>query len=196
MLEIEVASLEQELEGGTCDLGLIKKRLLESKTQVRMIERQCLDALPGMRMLSLLEPSRNRAEELQQRLQKLLASIDGLVEQVALQDTPLHRLSLASGKAIQQLTDAGEKLTTLGWQVDVLDALVANGNVSTAVKSQLVQLETEAKRLETDGVDSVCLSEVNSGRSVAKSLRRGELLQLEQLFAKMDAMFQKISAIA
>lgn len=196
MFEIEVASLEQELEGGSCDLGVIKKRLLESKMQVHRIEMQCLEALSGLHTLSLLDPSRNRAEELQQRLQKLLASIDGLMEKVALQDMPLQRLSLASGKAIQQLTDVGEKLTKLGWQVDVLDALVANGNVSAAVKSQLVRLETEAKRLETDGVDSVCLSEVNSGRNVAKSLRRGELLQLEQLFAKMDAMFQKISAIA
>jgi len=60
-------------------------------------------------------------------------------------------------------------------------------------KSDLAQLEADANKLESTGVDNIYTSELQSGQASAKENKKEQLRRLEALFSRIDGVFGVIS---
>lgn len=56
-------------------------------------------------------------------------------------------------------------------------------------KSELAQLEADAHKLESTGVDNIYTSELESGKASAKETKKEQLRRLEVLFDRIDKVF-------
>eukprot|EP00929_Paragymnodinium_shiwhaense_P089040 TRINITY_DN49302_c0_g1_i1.p1 TRINITY_DN49302_c0_g1~~TRINITY_DN49302_c0_g1_i1.p1 ORF type:complete len:371 (+),score=83.11 TRINITY_DN49302_c0_g1_i1:91-1203(+) len=96
----------------------------------------------------------------------------------------MHRLqavATALGRLEAAATSVEQRL-----QASVLDAVSA--------RTQLAQIEAEAKQLEADGVDSVTSGELETGKADIKALKRSLLERLEALFNKLETLFARLRA--
>lgn len=188
-LYTKITAMRQQFTASTIDAGAVKMHLTELAAEVQKLDVECLEAA-RFSCASL----KARFEELHQRLRKFLEYIDEILGQCPNTPSRVPRFSSPSGEAIRILANAGRKLEELEQQFDMLSVKWANGNTPAAlIKKQLAELEAQAKRLETDSVDGVSLVQLNSGRQVAKSLRKRELFRLEQMFANIDDFFTTVS---
>jgi len=62
------------------------------------------------------------------------------------------------------------------------------------LRTELAALESQAKKLETVGVDNVYTGEMNSGRVLAKQSKKEMLQRFDELFSLIDTMFQEMRA--
>lgn len=185
----KITSMKQQLASGTVDGAAIRMTLIELGIEMQTLDVECVDAARFS-----CGPSRAMLEEIHQRLRKFRADLEKVLGQCQNKSTRLPRFSNPSGEAILILATAGEKSEELEKQFNMLSRKWASRSAPAAIiKKQLAQVEVQAKRLETDSVDGVSLVELNSGRQVAKSLRKHDLLRLEQMFANIDTLFMALS---
>merc|ERR1719499_2948980 len=101
-----------------------------------------------------------------------------------------------SKTAIADLTRSGAQLSDIESRVEEIRfQLDCKAIKPSQAKTDLAQLETQAKCLETTGVDSVYTSELNSGKAEAKSEKKDQLARLEALFQRLEGLFKKIKAL-
>jgi len=188
-LHAKITSMGRQLTAGIVDSGVVKGHLTEFRIEVQKLDVECVDAARFCCGLS-----KRRLEELHQQLRKSLAYIEEVLAQCQSTTPTVPRFSIPSAKAIQILADAGRKLEEFEQRFYVIRKTWASRSASAAVlKKELTELETEVKHLETNSVDSVSLVELSSGRQIAKSLRKRELVRLEQLFGHIDNLFKAVS---
>jgi len=116
--------------------------------------------------------------------------------------SPQRMYSFRSEAALGQLSQLGERLASLEVRVDELGNMVTSvregGGAQQAaelgqIKTELAQLEAEAHKLESNGVDNVYTGELNSGKVPAKDTKKFYLQRLEALFNKIEQTFKVIS---
>ncbi|CAE7649618.1 unnamed protein product [Symbiodinium pilosum] len=104
-----------------------------------------------------------------------------------------QRMSIASAKSMQQLLATETTLCELEQKVaSVQLALRAVQVPRSSAKSQLAQIEAQAKQLEAAGVDAVITTDLQSGRQAAKDVKKELLQRLELLFTRLDGLFQQL----
>lgn len=106
------------------------------------------------------------------------------------------RLSYSSSKAMHVLDTTNEELSCLETKVEHISSMLSNAGQSDicSLKSELAQLETRAKQLETKVIDDVYTGELQTGRQLAKDAKKDMLSRLERLFEKLDATFLAMRA--
>jgi hypothetical protein len=112
--------------------------------------------------------------------------------------TSSHRLSYSSSNAMNSLDATNQELSYLESRVGDIASMVADACAHdvSPLRSELAQLETRAKQLETNGIDDVYTGELHSGKQMAKSAKKDLLSRLEQLFDKFDKTFAAMTAKA
>lgn len=110
-----------------------------------------------------------------------------------------RQFSIASTEAIEQLEQLGARLVPIEDRVAELNRLAQGpqclGNETLGqMKTELAQLEAEANKLETKGVDSIYTSELRSGQEIAKQLKKAQLRRLESLFALIEQLFRVLNS--
>lgn len=102
-------------------------------------------------------------------------------------------MSMLSKTAITDLSRSSAELAYIETSVEEIAAQLSSNavNISQA-KSNLGRLETQAKCLETTGVDSVYTSELQTGKVAAKSEKKEQLARLEILFDRFEEIFKQI----
>mmetsp|Transcript_6173 Transcript_6173/g.17836 ORF Transcript_6173/g.17836 Transcript_6173/m.17836 type:complete len:136 (-) Transcript_6173:111-518(-) len=104
------------------------------------------------------------------------------------------RFSTASAEAVDKLACVNEELTGIEQRVRQILAELPTSQSPADLKTELAQLESKAKQLETTGIDDVYTGELNSGKQVAKQSKKDMLARLEVLFATVDETFKKMRA--
>eukprot|EP00746_Dinoflagellata_sp_MGD_P162134 gnl/MRDRNA2_/MRDRNA2_89558_c0_seq1.p1 gnl/MRDRNA2_/MRDRNA2_89558_c0~~gnl/MRDRNA2_/MRDRNA2_89558_c0_seq1.p1 ORF type:complete len:218 (+),score=56.50 gnl/MRDRNA2_/MRDRNA2_89558_c0_seq1:63-716(+) len=106
------------------------------------------------------------------------------------------RYSIVSEEALQKLSNTGDTLASIEARVEEVHALLQSpegGELSCeklgTLKTELSLLESQAKQLESTGVDSVYTGELNSGKALAKETKKQQLNRLDTLFEKFDGVF-------
>mmetsp|Transcript_18396 Transcript_18396/g.37478 ORF Transcript_18396/g.37478 Transcript_18396/m.37478 type:complete len:360 (-) Transcript_18396:110-1189(-) len=103
------------------------------------------------------------------------------------------RLSLPSSEALERLRATEEALARLEGELAAAAKDLESGTLEPAAgKARLAQIESEAKRLESRGVDDIPTSELNSGRQDAKDAKRHQLKRLEALFSRIEVLFKTL----
>lgn len=102
----------------------------------------------------------------------------------------LESWSFAAREALNHFENTAASLRTLQAQVSTFDQELRSGRLSQVgtAKTRLAHLETFAKKLESD-IDDVIISNLNSGREMAREVRRGQLERLDRLFGQIDQLF-------
>eukprot|EP00448_Togula_jolla_P000161 CAMPEP_0170608022 /NCGR_PEP_ID=MMETSP0224-20130122/21365_1 /TAXON_ID=285029 /ORGANISM="Togula jolla, Strain CCCM 725" /LENGTH=144 /DNA_ID=CAMNT_0010933225 /DNA_START=21 /DNA_END=455 /DNA_ORIENTATION=+ len=108
------------------------------------------------------------------------------------------RMSSLSKAAMEQLQGTDAQLGSIEARVQEISAEVfqAQGNADCLgpLKVELAMLESQAKQLETVGVDDVYTGELNTGKVLAKTTKKEMLARLEVLFEKCDKTFAAIKS--
>eukprot|EP00931_Biecheleriopsis_adriatica_P004688 TRINITY_DN106317_c0_g1_i1.p1 TRINITY_DN106317_c0_g1~~TRINITY_DN106317_c0_g1_i1.p1 ORF type:complete len:136 (+),score=51.65 TRINITY_DN106317_c0_g1_i1:43-408(+) len=100
------------------------------------------------------------------------------------------RFSELSEIALGQLSGTDSDLQAIEGRVsEIATAITAGSSDLSALKTELAQLESQAKQLETKGVDDVYTGELSSGKQLAKDSKKDMLRRLEKLFERMEAIF-------
>mmetsp|Transcript_57726 Transcript_57726/g.185524 ORF Transcript_57726/g.185524 Transcript_57726/m.185524 type:complete len:527 (-) Transcript_57726:235-1815(-) len=107
-----------------------------------------------------------------------------------------HRAySLQSQEAIDSLLRCETELGGLEATTEDLARQLEGGALSLGqVRTALAQVESQAHRLETNGVDGIYTSDLVSGKAQAKSEKKEQLARLERLFSRLEGLFQQIGA--
>lgn len=111
-----------------------------------------------------------------------------------------RRHSSKSDEALEILMETEVVLLDIEGRVTALAARVraATERGDTAELNQastaLAQVEVEANRLETQRVDNVYISQLDSGKVEAKEKKKDQLKRLEALFGRIDEVFKIIKA--
>lgn len=105
-----------------------------------------------------------------------------------------RQLSALSDEALRQLGKLDLQLVAIEKHVEQIGHLARGASEHTAesvvkMRTDLAQLEADANKLETNGVDNVYTSELKSGRQAAKDLKSAQLRRLETLFGVIDKLF-------
>lgn len=106
------------------------------------------------------------------------------------------RLSFASTTALKALDSTDEELSRIETRVKVIASLLPDVHPSSIfpLKAELAQLETEAKKLETKGIDDIYTGDLTSGKHIAKDAKKAMLLRFEQLFGTVEQIFADMQA--
>lgn len=111
------------------------------------------------------------------------------------QPRAIRAMSQLSQAAMADLTRSGVQLADIEAQVEEINfQLNCRAILPAQAKTDLAQLETKAKQLETTGVDAVYTSELNSGKVEAKTQKKDQLARLEALFDRFEELFKQIRA--
>eukprot|EP00929_Paragymnodinium_shiwhaense_P112304 TRINITY_DN80565_c0_g1_i1.p1 TRINITY_DN80565_c0_g1~~TRINITY_DN80565_c0_g1_i1.p1 ORF type:complete len:133 (+),score=50.64 TRINITY_DN80565_c0_g1_i1:91-489(+) len=110
------------------------------------------------------------------------------------------RYSMPSEQALGSLASTEQQLESIESRVAEIDKLVCaavrggSGDAAqlSELKTELAQLESSAKQLETKGVDDVYTGELNSGKAEAKASKKDMLHRLEGLFSRCEEIFALI----
>jgi len=110
---------------------------------------------------------------------------------------PVKKYSIRSEQALNDLSELDSRLSSIEGRVGELAArLQQKGRLRPEelgrMKTELAQLEAEAHKLESNGVDNVYTSELSSGRLPAKETKKCQLQRLEVLFERVDEIFASI----
>lgn len=104
------------------------------------------------------------------------------------------KLSLASDDAMRRLGELDVQLGIIEEGVARIDQARSSGKITTEdvgqTKMKLAQLEADAHKLETQGVDGIYTSSLVSGLTSAKQLKKGQLQRLEVLFQLIEDIFR------
>jgi hypothetical protein len=108
------------------------------------------------------------------------------------------RLSNPSAQTMKALMGTDAELAQIEVRVQEIAAILGEPSPTdlTSLKSELAQLETQAKKLETKGVDDVYTGELNSGKQMAKDAKRDMLRRFEHLFASIEDIFATLKLSA
>lgn len=113
---------------------------------------------------------------------------------------PNRCMSIRSQEAMSALGQLESRLKRLEDRVAELDKLVRDANFPTAnlgkAKTELAQMEADAHKLESSGVDNIYTSELTSGKDSAKETKKDQLRRLEALFNFIDNVFSYIQTSA
>jgi hypothetical protein len=112
-----------------------------------------------------------------------------------------RQLSLPSEEALMQLSKLDVRLTEIEQHVEQLRHLTMDQCSLTAervgqVRTTLAQLEADANKLETKGVDGIYTSELRSGQASAKECKKTQLRRLEKLFSAIENLFCVLASAA
>lgn len=103
--------------------------------------------------------------------------------------------SVKSENALTALNVIEVRLKQIEDRVAELDTFVrelgphASSGSLAKPKSELAQLEADAHKLESTGVDNIYTSELESGKASAKETKKEQLRRLEVLFDRIDGVF-------
>lgn len=104
------------------------------------------------------------------------------------------KLSLASDDAMRRLGDVDVQLKNIEEEVAQIDHARASDRLPperiAQLKVALAQLEADAHKLETQGVDGIYTSSLVSGLACAKQLKKAQLQRLEVLFQLIEDIFR------
>merc|ERR1712039_1087739 len=140
-------------------------------------------------------------KDLLQRLDTLLDRIEAVFQDIRSKElsTPVayrkaqSRLSQTSEDVLGKLGQTNRTLTSIELRVEeIVQELKRPGANVGSVKAELAQLETQAKQLETVGVDDVYTGELSSGKQLAKESKKDMLSRLDALFTKIDTAFAQM----
>jgi len=105
--------------------------------------------------------------------------------------------SVRSEEALNALLLTDNRLKTIEDRVAILEVNVkspgSQPNGFSKAKIELAQLEADAHKLESAGVDNIYTSELTSGKGPAKESKKEQLQRLEALFSRIDGIFRTIS---
>lgn len=106
-----------------------------------------------------------------------------------------RKLSLQSEEALRQLDKLDVTLAGLEKHVSQLNQFARETKQLTSdqagrMKTSLAQLEADANKLETKGVDCIYTSELRSGQVSAKEFKKAQLQRLEKLFVVIEDLFR------
>lgn len=109
-----------------------------------------------------------------------------------------RQLSARSKAALQELRETDGCLRRLEQRVGEIAQLLGNSGAAHGqnvgqLKAELAQLEADANKLESKGVDSIYTSELVSGKASAKESKRGQLRRLETLFGDIEEVFHGLA---
>eukprot|EP00929_Paragymnodinium_shiwhaense_P113645 TRINITY_DN81934_c0_g1_i1.p1 TRINITY_DN81934_c0_g1~~TRINITY_DN81934_c0_g1_i1.p1 ORF type:complete len:393 (+),score=93.01 TRINITY_DN81934_c0_g1_i1:60-1238(+) len=109
-----------------------------------------------------------------------------------------RKYSLKSEKALDQLESTDSRLRGVEEKVRKIAHTVSTSptldrKMHGHMKTDLALLEAEAHKLESQGVDNIYTSELQSGKTAAKELKREQLRRLEGLFVEIDDVFKAMS---
>lgn len=103
--------------------------------------------------------------------------------------------SKTSADAMHELRLLEDQLAALESSVAAVDERVRGpGGVldpvaAGKVKTELAQLESQAHKLESAGVDNIYTGDLASGKASVKEAKREQLRRLEALFTKIEGVF-------
>jgi vacuolar-type H+-ATPase subunit I/STV1 len=108
-------------------------------------------------------------------------------------------MSVPSEEALRQLGELDKVLSGVEQRVEQLSRLAdeqaqLTPESTARLKTNLAQLEAEAHKLETNGVDGIYTSELKSGQVFAKESKKSQLRRLEKLFGVIEGIFHKLNA--
>jgi len=94
-------------------------------------------------------------------------------------------------KALGELEKTSQELAQVEMRVaEISESLLdSNGVHAPSVKIELAQLEAQAKKLESKGIDDVYTGSLESGRQMAKDTKKSILSRMEQLYMRIDSAF-------
>jgi len=105
-------------------------------------------------------------------------------------------LSALSAEAIAGLRETAGELERLQGTTEEIAFQLDCGTVTAVqARTELAQVESQAKRLECERVDAVYTSELSSGKAEAKSEKKDQLAKLEALFQRLEGLFARIKAL-
>lgn len=109
-----------------------------------------------------------------------------------------RHLSARSEAALQQLNETDGSLRRLEQRVGEIarllgDSGAVNGESVGRLRTELAQIESDANKLESKGVDSIYTSELVSGKASAKEAKKEQLRRLERLFGEIEEVFSGLS---
>jgi hypothetical protein len=106
-----------------------------------------------------------------------------------------RRLSVQSEDAMNQLAELDVQLRSIEQQVAQISSRsleAASPESVGQMRTALAQLEADANKLETKGVDNIYTSMLSSGQEYAKEAKKAQLRRLESLFALIESIFQRL----
>jgi len=114
------------------------------------------------------------------------------------QQAPSRKFSLQSEEALRQLTELDGRLTDIEQKVEQISEVARGSSQPTAeavsrMRTTLAQLEVDANKLESKGVDSIYTSELGSGQVAAKEYKKSQLQRLQKLFVVIEDLFKLLS---
>lgn len=105
--------------------------------------------------------------------------------------------SVRSEEALNALLHTDCRLKTIEDRVAILEVNIktagSHPNGVSKAKIELAQLEADAHKLESAGVDNIYTGELESGKAPAKESKKEQLRRLEALFNRIDDIFRAIS---
>jgi chromosome segregation ATPase len=105
--------------------------------------------------------------------------------------------SIRSEEALNALLGIEVRLKQIEDRVAELDMFVRrlgpHSSGLSKAKTELAQLEADAHKLESTGVDNIYTSELESGKASAKETKKDQLRRLEALFNRIDDIFHTIA---
>lgn len=191
-VETRLAELEAALRKGEDPMAL-KTQLAQIETEAQRLEGRGLDAVHTGELDSGRAEAEAKKRELSQRFEAMHAKIEKIFKEIKHGPEfaiPSGRLSKVSNDALVRLATLDQELSGFEERVLAISAQVAAGDASS--KSELAQIESKLKQMETTGVDDVYTGDLESGKQMAKAAKKDMLRRFEVLFEKIDAIFAEI----
>lgn len=125
-----------------------------------------------------------------------LVRSESVVQSMDEQEVLQRNLSAPSKDTITVLEDLAKGFHAVVEEVNEVERDYRSGSrVPGDCRAALAQIEAKANKLQEKGVDSVQITELNSGKEVARAMRRGLNNGLEALFERMQFLFKEFKEV-
>lgn len=102
-------------------------------------------------------------------------------------------MSLLSQEAIDRMDASSAEISHLEQRAEDIARQLQHRQITAGqARTALAQVESAAHKVETEKVDAVYTSELNSGKAMVKSEKKEQLARLERFFERLDVIFQWI----
>lgn len=106
-------------------------------------------------------------------------------------------MSYLSQEAIEGLLKTSVEIDQLHERVDIIVAKVQKGEFTPGQgRTELSQIEAAGHKVESNKVDAIYTSELNTGKADAKAEKKTQLKRLEELFDKLEVHFKWLKRLS
>lgn len=200
----QLTALEQHAEEITFQLdcsaitpGQARTELAQLETKANRLESEGLDSVRTSELSSGQAQARGEKKDQLARLEALFNRLEAdTALRSSRQPQAARALSTVSRAALVGLQQSSEQLTALEQRAEEIAFQLDCSTITPGqARTELAQLETKANRLETEGLDAVRTSELQSGQAQAKSQKKDQLARLEALFNRLEGLFKRIKSL-